>query len=479
MEVIPISIPDSRSVFRETRTRTFFVIDDVLDEVKLRDGLARLIQDHWRKLGARIVKKDNNNFEYRLPNVFRPDYELFRMTTSTSPDSIAKAAPDLDLNPSSPHGGPILLAGTDVVDAHFRPQHWPMTMSDEPDAPLLLIHMSLYSDATVIATSAPHMLADQMGLALIVRAWMGVVKGQAPPPMVGYNEDILPGQKPSTSYPKAEFYKRGRAHLKRPGERVFQLLRFIWEMAREPNEDHVVLFFPAELVQTLRERYASATGKANSKSELSAGDIITAVTTKLARITRKSEITMSLSQTINYRNRIPSLPASMSAGYIHNALIYATARIRYTPSIPVSTIAYANRAAVDKVASNPELIDTLVAIQRELVRRGQSDHICEMFETSYHMTNWAPAWRDLDFSPALADGRGKKKLRLVVFGEGSKKGSPKRYISNLMCKSEDGYWVNFGVPTRTMVGLKRYLAADPLLERLDDGEAAYALATAG
>ena len=30
-----------------------------------------------------------------------------------------------------------------------------------------------------------------------------------------------------------------------------------------------------------------------------------------------------------------------------------------------------------------------------------------------------------------------------------------------------------------MVGLRRYLAADPLLEKLDDGEAAYALATSG
>lgn len=132
---------------------------------------------------------------------------------------------------------------------------------------------------------------------------------------------------------------------------------------------------------------------------------------------------MSLGQTINVRGRIPLLASpDAAAGYIHNGLVYGTARFRYEPSMPLGEIARRNRAAVSSVIGDQALTDVLFAVQREQGRRGQSFHICEMFETSYHMTNWAPAWRELDFAPALEAGvkeaRGGRNLKLMVFGEG-------------------------------------------------------------
>lgn len=282
MEVIPISTIDSISVFRNTRVRTFFIVDDRLDETKLKDALTRLIRDHWRKLGARIVTRKDNKVEYHLPDVFADDYELFRISSVDSNRSWSEAAASLNLKSATAAGGVAVLPAIEVIDALFRPSNWPHLLSDEPDAPLLLIHISLFADATVISTSHPHILGDQLGLANIFKAWLGLIEDKAPPPWVGYNEDILPGQKPYNEYPKSEMFKKGQLHVRRPLERLIVLLPFIWELATEPKEAHQILFFPAPLVTSLRERHSMASAEKDPHaSQLTNGDIVTAIITKV------------------------------------------------------------------------------------------------------------------------------------------------------------------------------------------------------
>ncbi|KAH8903366.1 hypothetical protein BR93DRAFT_971877 [Coniochaeta sp. PMI_546] len=474
MEVIPISAPDSMGVFRDTRVRTFFIVDDRLDEAKLRDALTRLIRDHWRKLGARIVQRKDGKLEYHVPEVFADDYELFRMSREDSDQPFAKAAASLDLNSATREGGVTVLPGVEAADALFRPSTWPQLLSQAPDTPLLLIHLSLFADATVITTSVPHVLGDQLGLANIIKAWLGLVENKIPPPWVGYNEDILPGQKPFSEYPRSEMFKRGRVRVRYPLERFFVLLLFIWELITEPKEAHHILFFPTPLVDSLRERHSNPPSPADKDADapkLTNGDILTAIMTKLSRLPRTSPRTISLSQTINLRGRHPRLTDPQArAGYIHNALVYSTARFRYHPLTPLGDIARLNRQAVEGVAHDPEVMDVLLAVHREQERRGQAQHVCEPFEGSYHMTNWVPAWRDLDFGSVLdkeaGEARGGEKVGLLVLGDGQTSGSVTRYAANLMSKTEEGYWVNFGASTKTMAVVRKYLAEDPMLERL-------------
>jgi hypothetical protein len=35
-----------------------------------------------------------------------------------------------------------------------------------------------------------------------------------------------------------------------------------------------------------------------------------------------------------------------------------------------------------------------------------------------------------------------------------------------MCKSEEGYWVSFSASTKAMAAVRKYLAEDPMLERI-------------
>jgi hypothetical protein len=155
-------------------------------------------------------------------------------------------------------------------------------------------------------------------------------------------------------------------------------------------------------------------------------------TPQLVRLSNTKKPKLSLSQTINLRGRIAALSTpEAQAGFVHNGLVYATARFRYDPAMPASEIARRNRAAVAEVVGDPATIDVLCAVAREQHRRDQPLHICEPFERSYHITNWAPAWRDLDFGPALATAtaggaKERRKVGLIVHGDGQEPGVPTR-----------------------------------------------------
>jgi hypothetical protein len=186
------------------------------------------------------------------------------------------------------------------------------------------------------------------------------------------------------------------------------------------------------------------------------------------------------------RGRIPPLSSpDQRAGYVHNGLVYATSRFPFQQFLTLGDIALMNRQAILRTL-DPNLIDTLMAVAREVTRRRQKMHICEPLEKSYHVSNWSPAWRELDFSKALDAGakeaRGDKRLRLLVLGQGKESKFPYRCMllafcgssitkqdsvsATIMCKTDEGYWVDWAASRKTMKAVKMYLAKDPMLEEL-------------
>jgi hypothetical protein len=98
----------------------------------------------------------------------------------------------------------------------------------------------------------------------------------------------------------------------------------------------------------------------------------------------------------------------------------------------VAEIAYRNRLAITE-ALDPRDIEVGKAVRREMVRRGQGIHICEPFERSVNVSNWAAAWKGLDFRSAVrgqvAGETGRDPLHMLVLGESKVEGAPHR------CKS--------------------------------------------
>jgi hypothetical protein len=173
------------------------------------------------------------------------------------------------------------------VDNVVRPPTWPFERKDEPasGAPLLYVHLSLYTDATVIALGLPHVLADQMGVANIMRAWFGLAyENTTPPEMTGYNEDVFqtPTTKAYAEYPHQESYRKGKSKVRNGWEYIFVIMGFLPELIFNRTEREHMVFFPRPMLDGLKERYRKElTAQYGADPGLSTGDVVSAILTKV------------------------------------------------------------------------------------------------------------------------------------------------------------------------------------------------------
>ncbi|EED16187.1 conserved hypothetical protein [Talaromyces stipitatus ATCC 10500] len=493
MEVIPIPATDQQKPINNIRTRTFFIIDTRLEESTLQSSLDDLIRNHWRKLGGRLAKNSKNGLlEYRVPKAFADDkeYKLFEWSCTQFESGIDKSAPLAFFHdPPAAEKGATLLHSVQEVDELVRPATWPDEIKDDPVAPLLFVHLSLFTDASVVALSVPHTVADQMGVGNIMRAWFGLAyHNKTPPEMTGYTGDILAtSAKKYTDWPKHEIYRKGLSRVRNKFEYFFVVLGFVPELVLNKKEDSHIVFFPRPMLERLRERYTTELKEEYGDDPgLSLGDVINAILTKVShtprvnwallmgrqfhRIGNKKSRTITLSQLVNLRNKHTSLPPSKSSTYIHNGIHYVSSRFLITPSTSAREIAYKNRQAITTQSSS-QSYEIGLAVMREQVRRGQGTHICEPFEWSYFVTNWCLAWKGLDLFPTTAtdtgdsekEGEGAEK-RIMVLGRSKEKDMPGRFTGIVMCQTEEGYWCEFAAPEKRIRLIEEHLRRDPMLE---------------
>jgi hypothetical protein len=284
MEAIEIPLSNQQNPLPKIRTRTFFIVRDRLDEDVLRNGLDELIRKHWRKLGARIHKRASDGFyEYHLPKQFPDDYELFKWSSEERSHSIDEENTIVLKAPPADTKGISFLPGAGCIDAVFRPSSWPDNLSDGNPGkdPMLYLHLISFSDATALTISYPHILGDQFGLANIVQAWLGIIRGQAPPTLVAYDEDVLPGNA-YAMYPKHRVVRKGRVRVRKPLEYAFVLLPFLPELIFQRKEIEQTLYFPETMIASLRQKFSKELAEQyGSDAGISNGDVITAILTKV------------------------------------------------------------------------------------------------------------------------------------------------------------------------------------------------------
>lgn len=281
METIPITLTDLIAPIPNIRTRTFFILRERLDVDVLRDALDDLIRNHWRKLGARVAAGSDGRPEYRLPQTFDDDYTLFSWSTEDSTDPIDKATQSL--RRPSPTDGVAFLPSIDDVDKCFRPADWPFERkNDTADSPILYVHVSTYTDATVVTVSMMHLFGDQLGLANIIKAWMGVMEGKTPPPLVGHAGEVLPNDKNFDNMPKRDTHRKGKMRLHRFGEYFFVVLGFIPDLVFNAKEAHHSVFLPLCVIESLHERASKELAqKYGVDPGISHADIMTGILTKV------------------------------------------------------------------------------------------------------------------------------------------------------------------------------------------------------
>ncbi|KAG4259065.1 hypothetical protein FPRO03_13287 [Fusarium proliferatum] len=464
MEIIPVSWSDQPNPIPNLRTRTFFITDHPLDEQVLKTGLDKLIRNHWRKLGARIFpSRGDTRLEYHLPHVFPDDYELFKWSSVSAGYSYGET---YELSKVlHPGDGVAFLPDMETIDARLRPKDWPYERKDEPpNSPLLYVHLTKFSDGAALAISVPHVFADQGGLANIIKAWLTVIDGKTPPEMTGYKDDVLGSEKLS-NIEAGPGDRIGRMRIRSIKDQALVIGRIALDLIKDRKEESRLVFLPIQVVQNLRDKARErSVGKHVLASEISNGDIITAIFTKLARINYETKYDISLSSTINLRDRIPELQSEKGEGFVHNAVHYATANFAIKPSTELDEIALQNRIAVNKALEEPD-IKAGVSTLRELAQANQVMLICEPHHKLYSSSNWSGSWQGIDFTMAAPKSYDLSSYRkeMVVLGQSKTLKAPLRYRAVIMCRTSEGFWCDFAAPLKTMALVDKFFRWDPSL----------------
>jgi hypothetical protein len=466
VQLVPLKPLDQWRPLDNIRSLLFLVVRENLNEEAMRDSLDRLIRDHLPILGARIEPK-KTDLEYRLPKPFPPAYLLFQWTNN----SVTSSLEDINLLPRGPPStsGPFFApANIPDMEREWMPSTWPVERKYErPNAPLLFVHITKYTDSTIVALNIPHAVSDQLGFGSMINAWMSILQGEAPPEFLKVSLNALDGPKLS----QRELRMKGKYRILSSREQATKLIPFIPSFVRDSKEIRKTLFLPVEFVDGLRER---CMGEIKAKygeeaATLSNNDVITAILAKFAFLGRKTSKMLTLSTTLNIRGRHPALPADKP--YLHNGLSFAVSRLPIAKT-SLAEVAYKNRLAVNEELQLKNIEHSL-AVSKEMYKRKYPLHVVEPSDLSYAITNWSGAWRDIDFGPAVMRQEGREldasqKIAAVplVFGQSLLRNFPTRFNSQIMSKADGGYWCDFTAIPKTMADVESLLKSDPKLQTL-------------
>ncbi|KAJ5565339.1 BCL5p [Penicillium frequentans] len=252
-KLLPLGPIDQWQPIDIIRTIVFLIVREVLNEDAMRSALNRLIRDHLPILGVRIeIISKEGDLAYRLPNSFSADQKLFQWSNQVIGSSLAAA----QVLPETPQADSDIFHGpcsTPELEQKLTPSTWPRKSHFEnPDLPLLLVHRTKYTDATVVSMNLPHAVSDQMGLASLITAWTQVMKGETRAEFLKLEPGEIVGP---YNISKEELRRKRTFRIMTKSERIRAVMNFLPDLILNPKEVRQTLFLPVKLVDELRDRH--------------------------------------------------------------------------------------------------------------------------------------------------------------------------------------------------------------------------------
>lgn len=282
--VIPLLPKDQYRPLDNLRSQLFFIVREELDGKLLQASLDTLIRDHLPILEARVKDTGPNKaLEYHLPRSFTSEYRLFGWSTSTVNESFS----NLNLLGSPPQPDAAITWGTRTPELErlWAPADWPTERKHErPDCPLFLVHLTTYTDFAVVATSLPHAVADQMGYASVIEAWLDIAQGKTPTPFLSLEEtrDMFDTM---SRFSDQDLRKKGQYRLKSFLDRSRVILSHAAEVIWEQEEERRTMLLSEESVARLKRSFQAEirTRYGADAPSLSSNDAVTGILTKASQ----------------------------------------------------------------------------------------------------------------------------------------------------------------------------------------------------
>jgi hypothetical protein len=348
--------------------------------------------------------QEHGKLEVRVPSSFTAERPAFAYShadidTAIEDNAVASKLPEPDGKVST------WLGPQNFGDFAVR-NDAPMTIEDllSGDTPQISVHITSFTNATLVGLSWPHTMMDVMGQQAFLHAWTLVLAGRESeiPPVLGAREDELcaiadaPAEKP-------EEYMHKSKQLK--GFAMVQFgARFAWDMLTGPVPETRTICLPKKVVAALRQQAQSDLADPSGEKEtpfISDGDVLTAWTMRAVATSLPSPRPMTALHAMNARFRLPSLVNAQGV-YLQNMLVPGFTFI--SPDVargPMGPIALTNRQHLLEQATEPQV---LASLREQRISGGPSTLLySDANALLMPVTDWTKAnlFKMADFSPAV------------------------------------------------------------------------------
>ncbi|KAF7194592.1 O-acetyltransferase PaAT-2 [Pseudocercospora fuligena] len=399
----------------DTRTLHSIVVawtlrfDDVLDPEKLKDALSKLLEiGDWRKLGGRLRLKEDGSLELHSPNIYTAErpafaYSQVEVATAIDEDPLARQLPKAAKSPS-------IQKGPELFQKFAAREDAPRTIDDflRNDTPVLSLHITPFSDATLVAISWPHILMDVMGQQALVRNWSRVLAGEQSQvaPLLGARDDVL-SIAAEAEDPNPEPFLVARQKLTGLGMLSFGS-RMAWDVFWNTAETRSI-FLSATAVSGLQERSRDELAKMRPGERphlISINDILTAWMARIVSSSLPQPRPLTVLHAINTRFRLGTkLDRDDSGVYVQNM---ALASFTFLPAAaltaPIGIIADQNRTQFSMQSSEGQILAYLREVRSQPKGSRDPSTLCGPSDAVLMpFTNWDKAdfFNAIDFSPAV------------------------------------------------------------------------------
>lgn len=318
-----------------------FVLRERLDAVALKSALFQAIDKKLPRVGARLAFR-NGLYEFHIPRTFSDVVPPVGFTHTDHPGD--KLADHVAIPPRLPDGqSEPCWAEMPDCSALFRAAGTPGHLREflRPGVPLVHVHVTTFSDATLIGVTASHVMFDAHGASALYDAWTAALRGEL--------DSIVPS--PRDFEPFKEILCDAPKLLAPPKLSLFSglrlLARFILQSWFGRTESSRLLYVPHKWLAARKDECMAELKARGSKEWVGSSDVLTASILKMIYAHRLGDSQkIHLHMPVSLRRLFPAI---FRYPYPNNAIAYC----EVTPT------------AAGVIAKQP-LLDTALAVRRSL-----------------------------------------------------------------------------------------------------------------
>ncbi|KPM37521.1 hypothetical protein AK830_g9042 [Neonectria ditissima] len=453
-DVFPVHFFDDTKTYRSMIVTWTLRFNDVLDPDVLHNALDRLLETgDWRKLGGRLRLNADGKLILHVPRTFTPERPGVHFSRQVFETTIGEHPLGRQL-PKATGTSPSVQSDLNRFRHFTAREDAPKTVEDliYSDEPQLSVHVTSFTDATLVTILWPHTMSDAMGCAALIKAWGLMLAGREDdvPELQGARKDVLDGV--ADSDPDPQPFILDVKKLK-----GFSMLRFglnfLWELVFGPAMKSQMLYLPSAFVSQLGHdavRDLKAISGNSDPPFISEGDVLSAWATRMIATTRGQNRPLVIINAVDIRSRFPSVIQSTGT-YIQN-LAFATFTLfkaQEASDITLGEAAFKFRTDILQQITEPQM----KALMRQVHGAGP-DASPSMYGEANSLlmvvSNWSKAnfFKTIDFSPAVVksfpvDGDSPRPGMIVYQHSNLMVTSPMaRNVFNILGKDLQGnYWV--------------------------------------